>query len=137
MVIKKIEEMDFYDLLGLPIDALPEEIEKAYSRALATYQDDALASYGVLSSEERKLILARIKAAFAMLSDTQRRKAYDALILPMRPESKQRAYFRKTTTRLEIEDASEEEKFWAKARLFFSFRKRKRAPDNDGHKETI
>lgn len=120
---KKIEELDFYDLLNLALDASPQEVEKAYLQAVATYHEQALASYGVLAPQERKLILDKIEAAFQTLAEPERRRAYDSTILPSRPEYQQRAYFRTSTVRLEIEDASEEEKFWDKVKSLFSFRK--------------
>lgn len=111
--------MDFYELLNLPFDASPKEVERAYLRAVATYHQEALASYGVLSAAERRLILERIEAAFLTLSDPSRRKAYDEMIFPSRPEFRQKAYFRKSTGKLEIEDALENGSFWAKAKSFF------------------
>ncbi len=110
--------MDFYDLLNLPLDASPEEVERAYVRALATYHGEALASYGALSKEERDILLERIEAAFQTLSDPSRRKAYDVQVLPFRPEHGMKAYFRKSTAKLEIEDASEKKSVWGKIKSF-------------------
>ncbi len=120
---KKIEDLDFYELLNLSLDASAGEVEKAYLRAVATYHEEALASYGVLSPGERALILDRIEAAFSTLANPEKRKAYDSMILPSRPEYQKKAFFRKSTIRLEIEDASEEERPWDKIKSLFSFRK--------------
>lgn len=114
MTIRKIEELDFYELLNLRFDASPEEVETAYLRAIVTYHEEALASYGVLSAEERDIMLERIEAAFQTLGDPARKKAYDAALLPSRPEYGKKAYFRKSTARLEIEDASEKRSVWGK-----------------------
>src|SRR4030042_4945924 len=111
-MIKKIEEMDFYELLNLRLDASPRKIENACLLANATCHQDSLASYGVLGDAERVDILDRIEEAFQTLHDPLRKREYDALFLPGRPEYRGRAYFRRTTTRLEIEDAAEEEKLW-------------------------
>ncbi len=70
---KKIEEMDFYELLNLRLDATEQEILKAYDLAVATYHPDALASYGVLSAEERGEMLDRIEKAFQTLGDAAAR----------------------------------------------------------------
>jgi len=125
MFRKKIEEMDFYELLNLPLDAPAEEVEKAYLRAVATYHEGALASYGVLSPVERNLILERVEAAFQTLSDPDRRETYDAAIFPSRPECRQRAYFRKSTVRLEIEDAPRDGAGWDKVKSLFLRKRRK------------
>jgi DnaJ-class molecular chaperone len=132
---KKIEEMDFYEVLNLRLDATEQEVRKAYDLAVATYHPDALASYGVLSAEERGEMLDRIEKAFQTLGDVAARKAYDALILPSRPESRQRAFFRKSTDRLEIEDAAEEKKFWdrLKSVLFPDKSKKKRPEPGNGN----
>jgi DnaJ-class molecular chaperone len=109
-MVKNIEDLDFYDLLSLSPDATQEEIEGAYLLALATYHEDALASHGLLSAEERRVMLDRIEKAFETLGNPEARRAYNAAIRPDRPEFQQRAYFRKSTERLEIEDVEEEEK---------------------------
>jgi hypothetical protein len=44
-----------------------------------------------------------------VLADPAARKTYDSALQPLRPEFQQKAYFRKSTKRLEIEDASEED----------------------------
>jgi curved DNA-binding protein CbpA len=111
-MIKKIEDMDFYELLNLRLDASPREIENAYLLAVATYHRDSLASYGVLGDAERGDILDKIEDAFQTLHDPLRKKDYDTLVHPRRPEFRGRAYFRSTTSRLEIEDAAEEENLW-------------------------
>ena len=51
-MVKKIEEMDFYEILNLQVDATDQDVRNAYILAVATYHPDALASYGVLSAEE-------------------------------------------------------------------------------------
>jgi curved DNA-binding protein CbpA len=109
---KKIQEMDYYELLNLRLGASPREIENAYLLAIATYHRDSLASYGVLGEAERGDILDRIEEAFQTLNSPLRKKDYDSLVLPGRREFRGRAYFRRTTSRLLIEDAAEEEKLW-------------------------
>ncbi len=111
-MVKKIEEMDFYELLNLRLDAAPRDIENAYLLAVATYHKDGLASYGVLGDAERGDFLDKIEEAFQTLTDPLRKKAYNTLVLPGRPEYGARAYFRRTTSRLEIEDVVEEETLW-------------------------
>jgi curved DNA-binding protein CbpA len=113
---RKINEMDFYDLLNLRPDATPKQVENAYLLAIATYHEDGLASYGVLSAEERQLMLQRIEQAFQTLRDPVARKAYDTAVLARGDELRPKAYFRRTTKRLEIEDAAGGENFWSRLR---------------------
>jgi curved DNA-binding protein CbpA len=119
-MIKKIEEMDFYDLLNLRIDASPKDIENAYLLAVTTYHQEGLASYGLLGEDDRGLMLDKVEEAFQTLRDPEKKKAYDAIVLPKHPEFQKRAYFRRSTRRLEIEDASEEKRLWDKIRAVVS-----------------
>jgi curved DNA-binding protein CbpA len=134
-MVKKIEELDFYEILNLRVDATDQDIRNAYILAVATYHPDALASYGVLSPEERRSVLDQIEKAFETLGNAEARKAYDALILPTRPEFQQRAFFRKSTDKLEIEDAAEEERLWDRLKsLLFPAKSKKKKPDpGNGH----
>jgi len=113
-MIKKVNEMDFYELLNLRADASARDIENAYLMAVATYHQESVASYGALADADRGFILDKIEEAFETLRDAEKKKAYDLLVLPGHPEFQQRAHFRRSTARMEIEDASEEVKLWDK-----------------------
>jgi curved DNA-binding protein CbpA len=115
-MIKKIEDLDYYEILNVRISASSRDIENAYLLALATYHQDGLASYGVLMDEERAVILNAIESAFQTLSDPERRKAYDAHVRDRHLNIPQKASFRRSTARLLIEDAHEVSGFWSKIR---------------------
>ena len=132
-MIKKIEEMDFYDILNLPLYASPKDIENAYLLAVATYHQEGLATYGVLGDLDRGLMLDKVEEAFQTLRDPEKKKAYDPLVLPGHPQFQQRAYFRRSTRRLEIEDASEEERLWDRIKAAVSPASRR--GDGYGHGE--
>jgi curved DNA-binding protein CbpA len=104
-LFKKIEDMDHYEILNIPLDATADEIESAYKSARSAYDENGLASYSLLSPEERREILARLEEAFETLFHFEKRIAYDKNILAARPEFCQHAYFRKSTARIEIDDA--------------------------------
>lgn len=128
-MIKKIEEMDFYNLLNLRPDASPKDIENAYILAVAAYHQEGLASYGALPDVDRGIMLDRIEEAFETLRNPEKKKNYDTLVLPGHPEFQQRAHFRRSTRRLEIEDATEEENLWNKIKASVNRTWRRR----DGH----
>ncbi len=65
-------EKDYYKALGVPRDAKPEEIKKAYRRLARQYHPDANKSDA--AAEER---FKEISEAYDVLSDAQRRKEYD------------------------------------------------------------
>jgi curved DNA-binding protein CbpA len=117
MTFPRLEDMDFYDLLGVDRTAAPEDVLRAYLDALATYQDGSLASYSLLTDEERRAMMGRLDEAYETLRDPDRRAAYDESLGCGRPAGG--AGFRRSTSRLEIQDAARPEG-WAerlKARL--------------------
>jgi len=133
MMIKKIEEMDFYELLNLRLDASPKDVENAYLLAVATYHQEGLASYGGLGDDDRGLMLDKVEEGFQTLRDPEKRKAYDSVVFSGHPQFQPRASFRRSTRRLEIEDASEEERLWDKIKAAVSPASRR--GDGYGHGE--
>lgn len=125
MPIKKIEEMDYYEILNLNKDASPKEIERAYHLGTATYSRDSLAHYRLLSDKERWYILRKIEEAYRHLNDPDQRKVYNLNMQMKSSEKSSRTKFRKSTQRLEIEDAEEKKSLWRKIKfLLFSPKKK-------------
>ena len=135
-MIKKIDDLDYYELLNLRSDASQKEIEKSYLLAVATYHEDSLASYGVLREKERAIILNKVEDAFQTLGNPEKRKAYDSLVRDRNPEFREKAAFRKSTRRLLIEDAEEQDSLWDKIKSIVAPVRRRRVnriPDDDGN----
>lgn len=126
-MVKKIEDLDYYEILNLTGGASPKDIENAYLLAVATYHQDSLASYGGLIDQERDLILDKIEAAFQTLRDPERRKAYDTQIRKRPPGIPLKADFRSSTELLQIEDASEGKSLWDKVRSVLASGRRRKA----------
>ena len=72
MSTKDYLEKDYYKALGVPRDAKPEEVKKAYRKLARQYHPDA--NKGDRAAEER---FKEISEAYDVLSDAQRRKEYD------------------------------------------------------------
>lgn len=73
-----------YDLLEVAEDASKEEIEKAYQRLILEYHKDP-----ILSEEENnnnEIILNKLKLAYDILSDDEKRKRYDNELAKRRAE---------------------------------------------------
>src|SRR5438874_5735330 len=69
--------MSYYDLLGVPPEATPEEIRAAYRTLVQLFHPDRLAH---LKPESRLFAEERLKAlnrAYEVLGDPARRAAYD------------------------------------------------------------
>ena len=71
------EPLSYYDILELTADATPQEIRSAYLRLRASYSKDNVANYSVYSREETDQMLHKIEEAYLILSNPERRRAYD------------------------------------------------------------
>lgn len=69
---------DYYALLDLSPNASKLDIINAYRHAKLTYRKDALAVYSLYDEEELASIRKEIDQAYAVLSDREKRRAYDA-----------------------------------------------------------
>jgi curved DNA-binding protein CbpA len=79
--MKKLEDLNFYELLEVAFDASPFEVHQAYKEMIQLYHDDSLASYSFFSKEEREKILAKLDEAYSTLMDEKRRSRYDQLLI--------------------------------------------------------
>ena len=65
---------DFYQILGVPDTAAPDEVKKAYRRLAKQYHPDANPNNPQASERFKE-----ISEAHAVLSDTEKRKKYDEM----------------------------------------------------------
>jgi curved DNA-binding protein CbpA len=66
-----------YAILGLEPRATPERVERAYRFCLELYGEGALATYSLLDPREVEAHRARVREAYEVLHDPERRRAYD------------------------------------------------------------
>ncbi len=123
--IKRIEDLDYYEVLNVKKSASPHEIEKAYLLCKTTYRRDSLAHYGLLSEEEREIMLKKVEEAYQNLRDPKKRKIYDISMLKEDRDNEERAYFRKSTQRVEIADAEKRINLWKKIKKRIFFKRKK------------
>ena len=69
-----MSKRDFYELLGVNRDAADDEIKKAYRKLAMKYHPDRNQGDGAKQAEET---FKEVKEAYEMLSDEQKRAAYD------------------------------------------------------------
>ncbi|MFI5314791.1 MAG: helix-turn-helix domain-containing protein [Myxococcota bacterium] len=85
--MRALAEQSYYELLEAPAEGTPQQIERAYRIARATYAPSSTATYSVFSADECASILRRIEEAYAVLSDARLRREYDARLRRVEPRA--------------------------------------------------
>jgi len=78
--MKPFAEQNFYEILDVPPDARPEDIESAFDRAMEYYGPDSLATYSLADPSEAASLTKLIEEAYLTLMDPDLRRTYDAQI---------------------------------------------------------
>ena len=99
-MIKKIEDLNFYELLEVSPTASAQEIHKAYERVRKIYEPNSIALYSLFTPEETALIHRRIEEAYRTLLYEDDRRQYNAMLrerstiadIPPSPEAQPTEY---------------------------------------------
>ena len=78
--MKKFNELNYYEILKIPINSSHFEIRQAYRDAISLYHEDSNLTYSLFSPEERDKILKKIEDAFSTLIDENKRAVYDEML---------------------------------------------------------
>jgi len=79
--MRKFEELNYYEVLEIPITASTFEIRQAYKEALSIYGRDSSISYSFFTEKEGKEILDRVEEAFSTLIDREKRELYNKTLV--------------------------------------------------------
>jgi curved DNA-binding protein CbpA len=73
----KLTGANHYEILNLQPKAAPEQIERAYEFFKDMYGEEGLATYSLLEADELEAVRARMREAYAVLSNPTERHRYD------------------------------------------------------------
>jgi DnaJ-class molecular chaperone len=79
--MKRLTEQNYYTLLGISPEATFEEVRSAYDQAMSIYSTDSIATYSLLTREERERMLSRLVDAYKTLTNIQLRKEYNSFLV--------------------------------------------------------
>jgi flagellar biosynthesis protein FlhG len=68
---------DLYGVLGLEPRATSDQLQRAYRFCLELYAEGSLATYSLLDPSEAEAQRQRVKEAYEVLADAEKRRAYD------------------------------------------------------------
>ncbi len=79
--MKKFDDLSYYEILEIPVQASSYEIREAYKEALSIYNEDSLTTYSLFADDERDKILGKVEEAFLTLIDEVKRADYDRMLV--------------------------------------------------------
>ena len=79
--MKRLTEVNYYDLLDISPKASFEEVQAAYDEAMAAYASDSIVTYSLFTQEEREHIIARLLEAYKTLTNTHLRREYNEFLI--------------------------------------------------------
>lgn len=79
--MRRLTEQNYYELLGVSPRASFEEVQSAYDQAVGTYSDGSVATYSLLTQDERDHVLTRLVDAYKTLTNSHLRREYNQLLM--------------------------------------------------------
>ena len=79
-MIKKIEDLNFYELLEISPTASAQDIHRAYERIRRVYEPNSIALYSLFTPDESAAIHQRVEEAYRTLIYEDNRRKYDAML---------------------------------------------------------
>lgn len=83
--MKPLKSQNYYEILGVPRGAKPEDVRSAYELSRHTFQENSLATYSLFTEEENQELLALISRAYETLFNPELRREYDEFLDNLEP----------------------------------------------------
>lgn len=84
--MRALDAQNHYEVLEVAPGARPEEIERAYRLAQATWSEGSLALYSIFDDKDAAAVRERVRHAYRVLSNERARRAYDQATFDTPPE---------------------------------------------------
>jgi curved DNA-binding protein CbpA len=78
--MKRLEELNFYEILEVSPGASQAEIRKAYEQAKRTYHVDSIAMYSLLDEREIQEVARLVEEAYHTIGNEKGREEYDRML---------------------------------------------------------
>ena len=79
-MLKRIEDLNFYELLEVEPGATTQEVYRAYDRVKKVYDPNSVALYSLFTPDETAMLRQKIDEAYRTLSNDKNRKQYDTFL---------------------------------------------------------
>ncbi len=79
--MKNFKNLNYYEMLDVPVNANDFEIRQAYKDTLSIYSDDSPVTYSLFSDQERDEILGCVELAFSTLIDRKAKDNYNMALV--------------------------------------------------------
>jgi hypothetical protein len=85
--MRALDGQNHYEILEVSRRARPEEIERAYRIASATWAEGSLALYSLFEDADAVVVRDRVLSAYRVLSDERARRVYDQATFGSQPRA--------------------------------------------------
>jgi len=87
--MKRLEDLNYYEILEVSPNASQGEIRKAYERAKKTYSRDSMAIYSLLDENESEEMLRLVEKAYQTIGNDRKRREYNQTLARARIEERE------------------------------------------------
>ncbi len=87
--MKRLEDLNYYEILEVSPNASQGEILKAFERAKKTYSRDSMAVYSLLEESESEEMSRLVEKAYQTIGNERKRREYDRTLVRAQVEARE------------------------------------------------